>query len=455
MRNTKIQTIDPLRFFLLLLLAVMPSAWYAFGEGPTRAPQSPPSPLEGLHLRIDRSAEAILPKVVQWRRDLHEHPELGNQETRTAGVIARHLQQLGLQVRTGIAKTGVIGVLSGSRPGKVVALRADMDALPVTEETGLPFASRARAQYNGREVGVMHACGHDYHMSMLMGAAEVLSGMKTDLAGTVVFLFQPAEEGAPEGETGGAERMVAEGALDNPKVDAVFGLHVFPYAMRSIEVRPGGIMAASDTVQITVRGRGTHGAMPAQGIDPIVVAAQIILGLQTIISRQVDLPTAPAVVTIGTIEGGNRSNIISDTVRMTGTIRTFDPEMRKQVLERVRRTAEKIAEAAGATAAVAYGEGYPVTYNDPSLTERMIPSLRRVAAPRFNGNTRMLTTAEDFSFYQQKIPGVYFFLGVAPEGANLSLVPFNHSSRFSPDEGAISTGVRALASLAVDFLTGR
>lgn len=419
------------------------------------APAKAAAGLDLMHQRIDQAAESIRTKAVAWRRDFHQHPELGNREVRTSKIVADHLRGLGLEVRTGVAKTGVVGVLKGGKPGPVVALRSDMDALPVTEETGLPFASTVRAEFNGREVGVMHACGHDYHMAMLMGAAEVLSGMKADLPGTVVFIFQPAEEGAPAGEEGGAGLMVQEGALDNPKVEAIFGLHVFPKALRSIEFRPRGIMAASDTITVKVRGRGTHGAMPAQGIDPIVVAAQILMGFQTIVSRQIDLTTAPAVLTIGAIEGGNRSNIISDTVTMTGTIRTFDPAMREQVLARARQTAEHIAQAAGATAEVTYDSGNPVTFNDPALTERMTPSLKRVGGDRFNANGQMTTTAEDFALYQQKIPGLFFFLGTAPEGADLTTVPANHSAKFSPDEGAITTGIRALASLAVDFLAGR
>jgi amidohydrolase len=410
-------------------------------------------PLDALHARLDRAAEAVMPKVVAWRRDLHANPELGNQEARTSAFLAEQLRRLGYEVRTGVAKTGIVALLKGGRPGPVVALRADMDALPVTEETGLPFASTVRGQYNGREVGVMHACGHDFHMSILLGAAEVLAGMKADISGTVKVVFQPAEEGVP-GEPGGAEVMVKEGVLENPKVDAMFGLHVgiTPLEAGSITFRPKGLMAAGDTYRIVVKGRQTHGAMPWAGVDPIVVASQIVLGLQTIVSRQVDLTAAPAVVTVGTIEGGSRHNIVPDQVRMSGTIRTFDPEMRKEILARVKRTAENIAEAAGATAELTLDEGYPVTWNDPALTERMTPSLKRVAAGTFNPNAQPTTTSEDFSFYGQKVPALYFFLGVAPRGADPAAWAANHSSRFSPDEAALITGVRALASLAVDFL---
>jgi len=411
-------------------------------------------PLETLHERIDKQAAAIMPKVVAWRRDIHEHPELGNRETRTSGLVAAHLRSLGLEVRTGLARTGVVGVLKGGKPGPVVALRADMDALPITEETGLPFQSTVRSTYNGKEVGVMHACGHDLHTAMLLGAAEVLAGLRADLPGTVTFLFQPAEEGAPEGEEGGADKLIADGALENPKVGAVFGLHVFPFEGGSLKVRPGGIMAGSRTFRILVRGRQTHAALPWSGIDPIVVSAQIILALQPIVSRQSDLTTAPAVLSVAMIEGGNRTNIIPDEVKMAGTIRFFDKAMGEDIFTRIRRTAEGIAAAAGATATVEFSEGNPVTFNDPVLTERMAPSLRRVAPDNFEPNTKALTTSEDFAYYQQRIPGVYFFLGVAPKGADPAKVEMNHSPRFSPDEGPMVVGVRALASLAVDYLSG-
>jgi amidohydrolase len=431
--------------------SVLLAASVASGAGAQPGPT-----LGALHARLDRAAEAIIPKVVAWRRDLHARPELGNQEVRTSAFLAEQLRRLGYAVTTGVAKTGVVAVLEGGRPGPVVGLRADMDALPVTEETGLPFASKARGQYNGRDVGVMHACGHDFHMSMLLGAAEVLAGMKADLAGTVKIVFQPAEEGVP-GEPGGAEVMVREGVLENPKVDAMFGLHVgiTPLEAGSITFRPRGLMAAGDTYRIIVKGRQTHGAMPWAGVDPIVVASQIVLGLQTVVSRQIDLTTAPAVVTVGTIEGGSRHNIVPDEVRMSGTIRTFDPEMRADILARVKRTAESIAAAAGATAEVVLDEGYPVTWNDPALTERMTPSLKRVAAATFNPNAQPTTTSEDFSYYGQKVPALYFFLGVAPKGADPATWAANHSPRFSPDEAALVTGVRALASLAVDFLAGK
>jgi amidohydrolase len=405
-----------------------------------------------VHERIDALAGQVMPKVIEWRRDFHQHPELGNREVRTARIVAGHLRGLGLEVRTGVAHTGVIGVLRGGKPGPVVALRADMDALPVTEELDLPFKSTVRAEYNGREVGVMHACGHDAHTSMLMGAAEVLAGIKADLPGTIVFIFQPAEEGAPSGERGGAGLMVEEGALDNPRVDAIFGLHVFPFEAGGIVFRPRGLMAASDTLRIQVRGRQTHGALPWSGVDSIVVASQIVLGLQTIVSRQTDLTAAPAIITIGSFQGGNRSNIIPDTVTMEGTVRTFDPEMQKQIHERIRRTVTGIAEAAGATAETRIHGGNPVTYNDPDLTALMTPTLQRVAAGRFDAATPATTTSEDFAVYQQRVPGMMFFLGVAPKGADPATVEPNHSPRFFVDESALITGVRALASLAADYL---
>jgi len=444
------------RYGARMAVIVLAVSILGFAGTPQKSiPESTAASLAALHKEIDARAESLTPKVIAWRRDFHQHPELGNREVRTAGIVAAHLRALGIDVQTGLAHTGVVGILKGRKPGPVVALRADMDALPVTEEVDVPFKSTARAVYNGRDVGVMHACGHDAHTAMLMGAAEILSGVRDKFFGTVKFIFQPAEEGTPAGEDGGAEMLVREGVLDNPKVEAIFGLHVFPFAYRSISFRPGGIMAASDTFAITVRGRQTHAALPWAGIDPIVVSAQIVLGLQSIISRQADLTTAPAVVTIATIEGGTRTNIIPDEVRMAGTIRTFDSGMQKEIHARIRKTAESIAAAAGAAATVRMTVGNPVTYNDPVLTQRMTPSLKRVAPDLCFPNTKALTTAEDFSYYQQKVPGLYFFLGVASPGADLANVEMNHSPRFAPDEGALITGVRALASLVVDYLGGK
>ncbi|MSU62263.1 MAG: amidohydrolase [Pedosphaera sp.] len=410
--------------------------------------------LDRLHRAIDEAAARVMPKVIAYRRDFHQHPELSNQEVRTAKIVADELRRLGIEVRTGVAHTGVVGVLRGGNPGGVVALRADMDALPVTEEGDLPFKSTIRTHYNGHEVGVMHACGHDAHTAMLLGAAEVLTAMKAELPGAVVFLFQPAEEGLPDGEVCGAELMMKEGALDHPKVDAIFGLHVFHFESGEIRFRPGGFMAGYNDFKIRVQGHQTHGAMPWDGVDPIVVASQIVLGLQTIISRQIKLTTAPAIITIGSIQGGTRNNIIPNEVMMEGTIRTFDPEMRKQIHKRVNLTATSIAQSAGATADVKIENDAPITFNDLNLTAKVTGSLRRVSVGRCDSNTPAVTISEDFSFYQQRVPGLFFFLGVTPKGTDPSTVAPNHSPKFFVDEGALITGVRAMASLAVDYLAG-
>jgi amidohydrolase len=402
---------------------------------------------------LERRISAILPKVVAWRRDIHQHPELGNRETRTAKIVADHLRALGIEVQTGVAHTGVVGVLRGGRPGPVVALRADMDGLPVTEQADVPFKSRVRTTYNGQEVGVMHACGHDNHVAILMGAAEVLAGMRGTLPGTVKFIFQPAEEGAPAGEEGGAEMMVAQGVLNDPAPSAIFGLHVWPDSVGRITYRPGGTMASSDGLAITVLGRQTHGAVPWGGLDPVVVSAQIINALQTIPSRQMDVTVAPQIVTIATIHGGVRNNIIPDSVVMTGTIRTLDAAQRADVHARVKRTAEKVAESFGASARVTIELGYPVTVNDPALTERMAPTLRAAS----NGHAAVgppTLGAEDFSYFQEKIPGLYFFLGVVPKGQDPAKAAKNHSPYFYADEGALPVGVRAMTQLTLDYLTG-
>ena len=403
-----------------------------------------------------RRAAAVMPKVVAWRRDLHAHPELGNSEVRTAKLVADHLRSLGLDVRTGVAKTGVVAVLRGGRPGPVVALRADMDALPVTEQVDLPFKSTVRTTFNGQDVGVMHACGHDMHTAMLLGAAEVLAGLKAQLPGTVKFIFQPAEEGPPMGETGGAKLMIAEGALASPAPAAIFGLHVgvTPRPAGHLSYRPMGAMAGADVMRMVVRGRQTHGALPWGGVDPVVVAAQVVLGLQTVVSRQVDLTASPAVVTVGSIQGGVRNNIIPDSVVMLGTIRTFDLKMRDTIHARVRRTAEHIAQASGATAEVSFTANAPVTFNDPALTARMLPTLKRVAGEQNVSLSPQTTGAEDFGYFEQKIPGLFVFLGVMPKGADPATVAPNHSPKFFADESAMPTGVRALAGLALDFLAG-
>jgi len=404
--------------------------------------------LAALPTDVDQTIDAIMPDVVAWRRDFHEHPELGNREFRTAEIIANHLRDLGMEVQTGVAHTGVVGVLRGGE-GPVVALRADMDALPVTELVDLPFASKAVGEYQGKEVGVMHACGHDNHVAILMGVAEVLASMGDELPGTVKFLFQPAEEGTPDQSVGGAELMLLEGAYDPPKPDAVFGLHVFPYPVGVIATRPGGLMASSDFYRITVKGKQTHGAVPWAGVDPIVTASQIVLGLQTIVSRQLDATLTPSIVTVGKIEGGVRNNIIPESVEMVGTIRTFDAQTRLDIHERVRRTATQIAEAAGATAEVEIDLGYGVTRNDPDLYRQMAPTLEAVAGDNFV-EAQQTTTAEDFSYFANEAPGLFLFLGVAPEDP--SLVYPNHSPRFYADERALSVGVRALTALTLDYM---
>ena len=397
---------------------------------------------------LDARIEKVLPSVVAWRRDFHEHPELSNQEFRTAKIVADHLRSLGMEVETEVAHTGVVGTLRGG-DGPVVALRADMDALPVTELVDLPFASKAKGIYQGREVGVMHACGHDNHVAILMGVAEVLAGMGDELPGTVKFIFQPAEEGTPDGSVGGAELMLMQGAFENPRPDVVFGLHVFPFPAGTIATRPGGLMASSDRHQITIKGKQTHGAVPWAGVDPIVTASQVVLGLQTIISRQLDATLTPSIVTVGRIEGGVRNNIIPEAVELEGTIRTFDAATRTDIHKRIRRTAENIAEAAGATADVVIDQGYGVTRNDPSLYRQMAPTLEVVAGDRFIEATQT-TTAEDFSYFANEVPGLFLFLGVAPDDP--SLIHPNHSPRFYADERALPVGVEALTSMTLDYM---
>jgi amidohydrolase len=419
--------------------------------GVTSAAQTPTS----LSAEVDAAVEKALPEIVRWRRDFHQHPELGNREFRTSKVIAGHLTRLGLEVRTGVAHTGVVGVLRGGRPGPVVALRADMDGLPVTEQNDLPFRSTAKSTWNGQEVGVMHACGHDMHMAILLGVAEVLAPRRDRLAGSVVFIFQPAEEGPPEGEEGGAALMIKEGVLDNPKVDAVFGLHVFPLPVGTIQYRSGPLMASADSFTIRVSGRQTHGAMPWAGVDPIVIGAQIVTSLQTIISRSVNITSAPAVVTIGAFHGGNRFNIVPDEVVMQGTLRAFDEQVRADIHRRIRAIAGSTAEAAGGRAEVTFGLGYPSTINDPALTARMVPTLARVAGDANVAVGPLTGTAEDFSYFQQKVPGMYFFLGVTPRDRDPQTVAANHSPLFFADEAALPVGVRSLAHLALDYLAGR
>jgi amidohydrolase len=433
-------------FYSLLLVALLSPGIHAQGQE---------AGIDALRAEIDVLTEQVTPKLVAWRRDIHEHPELGNREFRTAGIVAEHLRSLGMEVQTEVAHTGVVGILRGGLPGPVVALRADMDALPVTELTGLPFASKEMAEYNGQEVGVMHACGHDHHTSILMGAAEVLAGLKDRLPGTVKFIFQPAEEGPPAGETGGAALMIQEGVLEGPAPEVIFGLHVMPTPTGTIGYRSGGFMAAAQTLRIVVRGSQTHGAMPWGGVDPIVVSSQIVLGLQTIVSRQTDLTAAPAVVTIGSIHGGIRSNIIPDSVVMVGTVRTLDPGHKTLIEERIRRTVAGVAESAGATAEVFLSQGGLVVNNDPGLTRRMAPTLERVVEPGMAIEMPPITGGEDFAAYQQVIPGLFFFLGVIPDSIPLTEAAPNHSPYFFADETALPIGVSAMANLVVDYLANQ
>jgi amidohydrolase len=421
-------------------------------SAPLFAQPAPPVTASPLAPEIDTLAKEVEKDLLAWRRHLHQHPELSNREVETSKYIAEQLRSFGLEPQTGIAKTGVVAILKGGRPGPVVALRADMDALPVKEETNLPFASTATGEYEGNAVGVMHACGHDTHMAVLLATARVLTRLRDRLPGTVKFIFQPAEEGAPAGESpAGAQAMVEQGVMDNPKVDAVFGLHVFAnVATGRIAYRSGPFMAASDSFEIVVKGQQTHGSSPWRGIDPIVVGAQIVNSLQTIVSRHVDITALPAIVTVGQFQSGVRNNIIPDTARLVGTIRTFDEAVQADIHARVRKIAENIASAAGATVDVQINKGYPVTSNDPALTARMLPTLER-AAPGMVAESGLITGAEDFTYYQKAAPGLFFFLGITPKD-QVGKAPSNHSPRFFVDESALGTGVRALSHLAADYL---
>ncbi|NMK46551.1 amidohydrolase [Achromobacter sp. Bel] len=449
----------------LFRLAPLALAAHLLMAGPAAAQSAPgtqgplaPAPNAALSEQIDQRAKAIEDKLIAWRRDIHQHPELGNQETRTSKLVADHLRALGMDVKTGVAGTGVVAVLKGGKPGPVVALRADMDALPVKEQVDVPFASKAKGTYLGKEVDVMHACGHDTHTAILMATAEVLAGMKDQLPGSVKFIFQPAEESPadfePDGKKiWGAKMMVQEGVLDNPKVDAIFGLHVSSaYPAGWLSWRSGPAMAAADQFWIDVTGKQTHGARPWSGIDPIVVSSQIILGLQTIPSRQINSMLEPAVITVGAIHGGNRMNIVPDNVAMTGTIRTYDEGMKKDIHQRIARTAEMIAQSAGAKADVRVVELYNATVNNPALTEQMGSTLRRVAGEGNYGLQPKSTASEDFSFYQEKVPGMFFYLGVTPKGTDVEKAAPNHSPRFYVDESGLINGVRALSNLTIDYM---
>ncbi|MDY2587950.1 amidohydrolase [Winogradskyella aquimaris] len=404
---------------------------------------------------ISKKADMIEQKVIDWRHDIHQNPELGNREFRTAALIAKHLESLGIEVQTEVGVTGVVGILKGDKPGPVVALRADMDALPVEEKNDLPFASKVKTTYNGNETYVMHACGHDGHVAILMGVAEILTGMKSELRGTVKFIFQPAEEGAPKGEEGGAYLMTKEGVLENPKVDVIFGLHMDALTeVGQITYKPAGIMASVNDMKITVKGIPAHGSSPWSGIDPIVISAQIINNLQTIVSRNVTLTDNAAVVTIGAINGGNRSNIIPEQVEMLGTIRTLTDEDETFVLKRIREIVEHTAKAGGATATVEmpYSMRFPVTFNDEELTEMMLPTLEKSAGKENVTLISAITGAEDFSYFAQKVPGLYFFVGAATKGADLKTVGDHHTPQFFMDDSSFKTGVKTMCNLVFDYM---
>ncbi|MDZ4691888.1 amidohydrolase [Terricaulis sp.] len=399
---------------------------------------------------VESSIQSVLPRMIAWRRDFHQNPELSYEEVRTARIVAAHLRSLRMEVRTGVAQTGVVGVLRGGRPGPVIALRADMDALPVTEEVELPFRSRARGTYNGQDVGIMHACGHDTHVAILMAAASVLAARREEIAGTIIFVFQPSEEGAPPGQMGGARRMLAENVFGDLQPEAIYGLHAWPAASGTVTMVSGPFMAGSDRIDITVTGSQTHGAQPHAGIDPIVASSQIINALQTVPSRQMDAVRSPVIVTIGSIHGGVRYNIIPQTVEMQGTIRYLNPETRDELYERIRRTITETAAATGATAEVTITENAIPTVNPPALMART-----RAAAVRALGEERVLTglpvmPAEDFAYFQQAVPGVFFFYGVNPPGVTPEEAAPNHNPRFFVHEPAMETALRAMVAVALD-----
>jgi len=405
---------------------------------------------------LDAAAAAIESRIVEWRRDFHRHPELANRELRTAARVAEHLRALGLEVRTGIAHTGVVAVIEGGLPGPTILLRADMDALPVTERTDVPFRSTATGEFRGRTVGVMHACGHDGHTAILMGVAEVLVQLRERLPGKVVLVFQPAEEGVPEGEHGGAPLMLEEGLLDIARPEAAFGLHLMSSLnVGTVGIRPGPFMAGSDFFEIRVTGRQSHGSRPWSGVDPIVAASEIVGALQTIVSRELDITRLPAVVTVGAINGGVRHNIIPQHVELLGTIRTFSPEVRQQVIERMGALATGIAGAHNATAELEMmPDPNPVVFNDPALTERVASSLAAVVGKDGVRTTTLQTVAEDFAHIAERVPSVFFFVGVTPAGQDPSVAPDNHSDLFYVDEGSLQIGLRSLLHVAVDYLQG-
>lgn len=403
---------------------------------------------------VENAASKVDAKVLAWRRDIHQFPELGNREFRTSKLVADHLKKLGLIVKTGMAHTGVVAILKGDKPGPRIAIRADMDALPVTERNALPFASKQTAEFRGEKVGVMHACGHDSHTAILMGVAEAMVAMKKELKGEVMFIFQPAEEGPPDGETGGASAMLAEG-LFKDKPQAIFGLHVFSTLNAGqVGYRSGPAMAASDRFRILVKGRQTHGSRPWGGIDPIVAAADIVNTTQTIVSRRMDISKLPVVVSFGAIKGGIRYNIIPDEVELIGTIRTFDEGMRQKVFTELKSIAEHVAAAHGATVVnqVPDIKGNPSTINNPELTARSVPSLVKAVGANNVVNMSLVMGAEDFSYYANEVPGFFFFVGATPQGQDAGIAPSNHSPEFFLDESALKVGTRSLLQVSLDYL---
>ena len=405
--------------------------------------------------RLDEQAVALRPDVVAWRRDLHQHPELGNREFRTAAKVADHLRELGLEVETGVAHTGVVAVLRGGKPGPRLALRADMDALPVTEQVDLPFRSVAKAEYRGEQVGVMHACGHDAHTAILMGAASALAAVREDLPGTVVFIFLPAEEGPPEGEEGGAALMLKEGVFRKHQPQAIIGLHVFSTLHAGeVGVRGGPTMAESGRFRIVLRGVQTHGAKPWAGIDPVVVGAQLVMNLQTVVSRRINTVESPAVVTVGAFRAGNRHNIIPAEAELLGTLRTFDEETRQAVVAEITRIAEHTAQAAGASAEVVFERQTNVNRNDEALTRRLQPALARAVGERNAKPMPLQTVAEDFGYFAAEVPGFFFFVGSTPADQDPRKAPANHSPFYFVDEQALDTGLRAMLHAAAEYLAG-
>lgn len=401
---------------------------------------------------IDQKASAILPKLIEWRRHIHQNPELSNREYKTAEFVAKHLQSLGLEVKTGIAKTGVVAILKGGKPGPVVALRADMDALPVQERVNIPFKSIVTADYLGQTVPVMHACGHDSHVAMLMGTAEVLASMKKDIPGTVKFIFQPAEEGPPGDEEGGAPLMVKEGVMDNPKVDAIFGMHIeADIEIGKFEYKPGAFMASSDWFSIKIKGKQSHGSQPWKGVDPIMVGAEIISALQTIVSRQMELTKAPVVITVGKFHSGLRNNIIPEEAILDGTIRTLDKDMQKETHERIRKVATNVAAALGAVAEVTIDTKTLVTYNDPELVKMMLPSLEKSAGKGNVTERNWVTGAEDFSFFGEKAPAFFIYFGGMPAGTDKEKAPPHHTPDFFIDDSRLDVGVKAFCNLVFDY----